>query len=720
MTKHWTKKMISVGLATAIVTSTFVLTPTFNVSAASTPQAVQVEGNVFLGNTRMEVGVNEFGTFGSTVVAPEGFNPISSYKGYIGMTSSDINGEWGNIDDYFLPGWVDEGFSITWDENGSSKETMVQSEKVGAASASGSDYSDNSTTAITDGDTISAYTQAKVGDDKQIDYNQTVTFTGNSAVAKVTVELTNEGTNVVEDLQYVRAFDPDHSGCFTTSNYYNQTEDGTLWAIADINKSNSGEKTLDAYLSEVEAAFMFMVEPDPENYTAAVTYQSVGWLSAASVKDVTPEPSSSKYYGKAYVEDMGIGLRFYVGDLAVGETKTITYYMSLESNVSAALDEMNPGTLAKQPESLVALKATDTTSTITVDLNELFASDSTFSKDTTITTEWYSYDLETNTSTKIEGAGGTTTSYMNPSLTVSTSEVGKDYYYCVITPNGGESVTSGLVRLNVVENMDDVLTVTFDSNTTEFTTSVPNDQMFVLGDNLLPLVEPEREGYVFTGWYSDAECTKEFDVTADITENSKVYCGWEAGVYGVINVVESPITFDASVPESYRVPSIAVIPEGLAEAIYGSGKVLDDIDLSLSIKQLESSAYKLVFDIKPMISVNGKDATVVSNDDIKSPVTFRIYLNSSFGNTTADVDHVKEDGSIEAYNDIKVQQDDEGNKYIELTVSEFSNFIVYENRTELDVPDTSDASNILLWTAFAITSLGVVMIATKKRKGTVN
>ena len=38
---------------------------------------------------------------------------------------------------------------------------------------------------------------------------------------------------------------------------------------------------------------------------------------------------------------------------------------------------------------------------------------------------------------------------------------------------------------------------------------------------------PEREGYLFTGWYTDAECTTQYDFSKILTDDTTVYAGWE-------------------------------------------------------------------------------------------------------------------------------------------------------------------------------------------------
>ena len=40
--------------------------------------------------------------------------------------------------------------------------------------------------------------------------------------------------------------------------------------------------------------------------------------------------------------------------------------------------------------------------------------------------------------------------------------------------------------------------------------------------------DPVKEGYVFTGWYTDRDCTESFDIRTDtVTTSMTLYAGWE-------------------------------------------------------------------------------------------------------------------------------------------------------------------------------------------------
>ena len=48
------------------------------------------------------------------------------------------------------------------------------------------------------------------------------------------------------------------------------------------------------------------------------------------------------------------------------------------------------------------------------------------------------------------------------------------------------------------------------------------------GDQPYNYTPSSRSGYIFTGWYTDAECTTKYDFTGVITENMTLYSGWTA------------------------------------------------------------------------------------------------------------------------------------------------------------------------------------------------
>ncbi len=62
--------------------------------------------------------------------------------------------------------------------------------------------------------------------------------------------------------------------------------------------------------------------------------------------------------------------------------------------------------------------------------------------------------------------------------------------------------------------------------------------------------EPEREGFIFTGWYKEAACDNLWNFTADvITGNTELYAGWEEAADGCITFKSSsPFSISVDIP----------------------------------------------------------------------------------------------------------------------------------------------------------------------------
>ena len=66
-------------------------------------------------------------------------------------------------------------------------------------------------------------------------------------------------------------------------------------------------------------------------------------------------------------------------------------------------------------------------------------------------------------------------------------------------------------------------TVTFDSNGGSAVTG----KSVVSGRSIAEPADPTRDGYTFTGWYTNAACTAAYDFSSKITGNLTLYAGWE-------------------------------------------------------------------------------------------------------------------------------------------------------------------------------------------------
>lgn len=69
-------------------------------------------------------------------------------------------------------------------------------------------------------------------------------------------------------------------------------------------------------------------------------------------------------------------------------------------------------------------------------------------------------------------------------------------------------------------------TVTFNSRGG---TDVPAQTDVMYGDYVVEPEPPTREGYVFTGWYADENCTQQWVMDySQVGQDTTLYAGWEA------------------------------------------------------------------------------------------------------------------------------------------------------------------------------------------------
>ncbi len=114
---------------------------------------------------------------------------------------------------------------------------------------------------------------------------------------------------------------------------------------------------------------------------------------------------------------------------------------------------------------------------------------------------------------------GNTIAVSDPSLTIQNKNVTVVY---------GEKEATFRIRVSLV-----LYTVTFEYNDD----SVGNKTEKVKnGERVKEPEDPERDEYIFDGWYSDKQCTMLFDFGSVITKDTSIYAKWlEMDVYHVVS-----------------------------------------------------------------------------------------------------------------------------------------------------------------------------------------
>ena len=68
--------------------------------------------------------------------------------------------------------------------------------------------------------------------------------------------------------------------------------------------------------------------------------------------------------------------------------------------------------------------------------------------------------------------------------------------------------------------------VTFQSNTAEEVTGMPQVQQVGYNQTAAEPAQPDRPGYTFLGWYTDADCKQKYSFDTPVTKDQTLYAGW--------------------------------------------------------------------------------------------------------------------------------------------------------------------------------------------------
>ena len=99
-----------------------------------------------------------------------------------------------------------------------------------------------------------------------------------------------------------------------------------------------------------------------------------------------------------------------------------------------------------------------------------------------------------------------------------TNEVPADYCAAGYAPAANADGTYGVKQ---------AVTVTFDSNEG----TAVDSQLVTVGDKVVKPTDPTKEGYTFSGWFTDEDCTNAYDFDADVDGTQPeftLYAGWKA------------------------------------------------------------------------------------------------------------------------------------------------------------------------------------------------
>lgn len=180
----------------------------------------------------------------------------------------------------------------------------------------------------------------------------------------------------------------------------------------------------------------------------------------------------------------------------------------------------------------------------------------------------------------------------------------------VTSQSTGDSDSKSIEVIPVGLKPGQSITVRFMDGTREVARdTLDMNRSVMLGNTFVDMPEdPSKNGYRFTGWYTDQACTQRFSPLIPILSDTTVYAGWEStGTSGSVEVSGYVVTFNAA--------------EGLEYQIIGTG------DRAVSFTVSVKNGYR--FDADSIAASVGASKI--------SPVNGVYTLSGISGNTTVDI-----------------------------------------------------------------------------------
>lgn len=120
--------------------------------------------------------------------------------------------------------------------------------------------------------------------------------------------------------------------------------------------------------------------------------------------------------------------------------------------------------------------------------------------------------------------------------------------------------------------------------------------------------EPKKEGFTFTGWYTDKACTTLYDFDTPITADLHLYAGWSRDLSGVGKIIQG---YSISLEGDIGVKFYTILPANISEDAYmlftvqgisQTQKVMVSEAESITVKDVEYTVFKCSVPAKNMTS----------------------------------------------------------------------------------------------------------------------
>lgn len=150
-------------------------------------------------------------------------------------------------------------------------------------------------------------------------------------------------------------------------------------------------------------------------------------------------------------------------------------------------------------------------------------------------------------------------------------------------------------------------------------------QRIGVDNKIQPITEPTREGYVFSGWYWDKECTRKFSFTQEVVDYTTLYGGWY------------------TTAEAETIEKLNQMVSGSQVSIYAETDIFGIVDsntLDIDIKNNESNGHTIKVDLV----VEGVVIGTVSIESGNTATVMNIENMPEFGNYEAKLVITRENG----------------------------------------------------------------------------
>ena len=145
--------------------------------------------------------------------------------------------------------------------------------------------------------------------------------------------------------------------------------------------------------------------------------------------------------------------------------------------------------------------------------------------------------------------------------------------------------------------------------------TTPETQKVYTSKTATKPADPKSNGYIFTGWYTDKECTNPFDFNTAITKDITLYAGWEAIPDHELTVKVGTYTYDDNAASDkgnvYEGALVTVTFDENNQLWKDSGLSFDHWDIQSKAKLLDENGEEIVNPGKTFTFVMPKEGVTI-------------------------------------------------------------------------------------------------------------